>query len=169
VLWVFCRRCVSNTLFCLVLRGCDGIVWFFHTGWGGGSESVIFKIKFEKRITLRVSLGTQFPKGFLFSQEKLVHFPLRGVWIPSFYRNWNLLNKITYLVWNLTFHHFPKFRYKFMSNSWCGGWEMILYISRICFHSVTNMTLFVSLLYSKNITHKHLRHVANNSIQIYFV
>jgi hypothetical protein len=33
---------------------------------------------------------------------------------------------------------------------------MILYISRICFYSVTYMTLFVSLLYSKNVTHKYL-------------
>jgi hypothetical protein len=46
---------------------------------------------------------------------------------------------------------------------------MTLYISRICFYSVTDMTLFVSLLYSKNVAHKYLRHLANNSIQIYFV
>jgi hypothetical protein len=30
------------------------------------------------------------------------------------------------------------------------------------------MTLFVSLLYSKNVAHKYLRHLANNNIQIYF-
>jgi hypothetical protein len=30
------------------------------------------------------------------------------------------------------------------------------------------MTFFVSLLYSKNIAYKYLRHLANNSIQIYF-
>jgi hypothetical protein len=30
------------------------------------------------------------------------------------------------------------------------------------------MTLFVSLLYIKNVAHKYLRHLANNSIQIYF-
>jgi hypothetical protein len=45
---------------------------------------------------------------------------------------------------------------------------MILYISRICFYSVTYVTLFVSLLYSKNIAHKYLRRLANNNIQIYF-
>jgi hypothetical protein len=39
---------------------------------------------------------------------------------------------------------------------------------RICLYSVTYMTLFVSLLYSKNVTHKYLQHLANNSIQIYF-
>jgi hypothetical protein len=30
------------------------------------------------------------------------------------------------------------------------------------------MALFFSLLYSKNIAHKYLQHLANNSIQIYF-
>jgi hypothetical protein len=45
---------------------------------------------------------------------------------------------------------------------------MILYISRICFYFVTYMTLSVSLLYSKKVAHKYLRHLANNSIQIYF-
>jgi hypothetical protein len=45
---------------------------------------------------------------------------------------------------------------------------MILYISRICFYSLTYVTLFVSLLYSKNVAHKYFRHLANNSIQIYF-
>jgi hypothetical protein len=49
-----------------------------------------------------------------------------------------------------------------------GGWEMILCFSRIYLYFVTYMTLFVSLLYSKNVAHKHLRHLANNSIQIYF-
>jgi hypothetical protein len=44
---------------------------------------------------------------------------------------------------------------------------MILCISRIDFYSVTYMALFVSLLYSKNVAHKYLRHLANNSIQIY--
>jgi hypothetical protein len=43
---------------------------------------------------------------------------------------------------------------------------MILYISRICFYSVIYMALFVSLLYSKNVAYKYLRHLANNSIQI---
>jgi hypothetical protein len=33
-------------------------------------------------------------------------------------------------------------------------------ISRICFYSVTYMTLFVSLLYSKNVAHKYLRHLS---------
>jgi hypothetical protein len=46
---------------------------------------------------------------------------------------------------------------------------MILYMSRICFYSVTYMTLFVSLLYSKNVAYKCLVHLANNSIEIYFV
>jgi hypothetical protein len=46
---------------------------------------------------------------------------------------------------------------------------MILRISRICFYSVTYITLVVSLLYSKNIAHKYLQRLANNSIQIYFV
>jgi hypothetical protein len=55
-----------------------------------------------------------------------------------------------------------------ISNSYGGGWEMILCISRICFYYVTYMTLFVSLLYSKNVVHKYLRHLINNSIQIYF-
>jgi hypothetical protein len=41
---------------------------------------------------------------------------------------------------------------------------MILYISGICFYSVTYMTLFVSLLYGKNIAYKYLQHLANNSI-----
>jgi hypothetical protein len=45
---------------------------------------------------------------------------------------------------------------------------MILCINRIGFYSVTYMTLFVSLLYSKNVAHKYLRHLTNNSIQIYF-
>jgi hypothetical protein len=45
------------------------------------------------------------------------------------------------------------------------GWEIILCISRICFYSITYMTLFVLLLYSKNIVHKYLRHLANNNIQ----
>jgi hypothetical protein len=44
---------------------------------------------------------------------------------------------------------------------------MILCITRICFYSVTYMTLFVSLLYNKNVAHKYLRHLANNNIQIY--
>jgi hypothetical protein len=30
------------------------------------------------------------------------------------------------------------------------------------------MTLFVSILYSKNVAHKYLGHLTNNSIQIYF-
>jgi hypothetical protein len=46
---------------------------------------------------------------------------------------------------------------------------MILNMSRICFYSVTYMTLFVPLVYSKNVAHKYLGHLANNSIQIYFV
>jgi hypothetical protein len=46
---------------------------------------------------------------------------------------------------------------------------MALCISRICFYSVTYMTLFVSQLYSKNVAYKYLRHLAKNSIQIYFV
>jgi hypothetical protein len=33
----------------------------------------------------------------------------------------------------LTFHHFLKFRYKPISNSWGGGWEMTLCITRIGF------------------------------------
>jgi hypothetical protein len=45
---------------------------------------------------------------------------------------------------------------------------MILCINRICFYYVSYMTLFISLLYSKNVAHKYLRHIANNSIQIYF-
>jgi hypothetical protein len=45
---------------------------------------------------------------------------------------------------------------------------MILCISRICFYFVTYMIVFVSLLYNKNVAHKYLRHLANNSIQIYF-
>jgi hypothetical protein len=47
----------------------------------------------------------------------------------------------------------------------CGGWKIILCISKICFYSITYMTLFVSLLYIKNVAHKYLRHLANNSIQ----
>jgi hypothetical protein len=31
------------------------------------------------------------------------------------------VNKVTYLVWNLTFHHFLEFIYKSISNSWGGG------------------------------------------------
>jgi hypothetical protein len=47
---------------------------------------------------------------------------------------------------------------------------MILCISRIFLYSVTYMTLFVSLLYSKNVfIYKYLRHLANNNKQIYFV
>jgi hypothetical protein len=46
---------------------------------------------------------------------------------------------------------------------------MILYMSRICFYSVTYMTLFVSLIYSKNVAYKYLVYLANNSIEIYFV
>jgi hypothetical protein len=46
---------------------------------------------------------------------------------------------------------------------------MILCMSRICFYFVTYMTLSVPLLYSKNVAHKYLGHLANNSIQIYFV
>jgi hypothetical protein len=46
---------------------------------------------------------------------------------------------------------------------------MILYMSRICFYSVTYMTLFVPHFYSKNVAHTYLGHLANNSIQIYFV
>jgi hypothetical protein len=46
---------------------------------------------------------------------------------------------------------------------------MILYISRICFYSVTYSTLFNSFLYNKNVAREYLRHLANNSIQIYFV
>jgi hypothetical protein len=30
------------------------------------------------------------------------------------------------------------------------------------------MTLFVSLLYIKNITHKYLQNLANNSVHLYF-
>jgi hypothetical protein len=46
---------------------------------------------------------------------------------------------------------------------------MILCMSRICFYSVTYMTLFVPLLWSKNIAHKYIGHLPNNSIQIYFI
>jgi hypothetical protein len=46
---------------------------------------------------------------------------------------------------------------------------MILCMSRICFYLVTYMTLFVPLLYSKNVAYKYLGHLANNSIQIYFI
>jgi hypothetical protein len=30
-------------------------------------------------------------------------------------------------------------------------------------------TLYLTLLYSKHVAHKYLRHLGNNSIQIYFV
>jgi hypothetical protein len=46
---------------------------------------------------------------------------------------------------------------------------MILCISRICFYSTTYRTLLGSLLYNKNVAHKYLGHLANNSIKIYFV
>jgi hypothetical protein len=36
---------------------------------------------------------------------------------------------------------------------------MILCISKICFYYVTYMTLFVTLLYSKNVAHKYPRHL----------
>jgi hypothetical protein len=97
-----------------------------------------------------------------------VKLPHRAFGSLHFTRNWNSLNKVTYLIWNLTFHYFSKFGYRPISNLWGGGWEMILYISRICFYSVTYVTLFVSLLYSKNVAHKYFRHLANNSVQIYF-
>jgi hypothetical protein len=46
---------------------------------------------------------------------------------------------------------------------------MILCITRIGFYSVAYKTIFDSLFYSKNIAHKYLRHLANNSIPVYFV
>jgi hypothetical protein len=67
-----------------------------------------------------------------------------------------------------------------ISNSWGARWEMILCImggglemifciSRICFYSINYRTLFGHSSIVKNITHKYLCHLANNSIQIYFV
>jgi hypothetical protein len=44
---------------------------------------------------------------------------------------------------------------------------MILYINRICLYYITYKMFFSSLLYSKNVAHKYLSHIANNSIQIY--
>jgi hypothetical protein len=43
-------------------------------------------------------------------------------------------------------------------------WEIILCISRIYFYYITYMTLFILLLHIKNVAHKYLRHLANNSI-----
>jgi hypothetical protein len=43
---------------------------------------------------------------------------------------------------------------------------MILYISRIYFYSVTYMTLFLSLLYIKNIAHKYLRHLTSYNVSL---
>jgi hypothetical protein len=45
---------------------------------------------------------------------------------------------------------------------------MVLCINRICFYSIIYMILFVPLLYNKNVAHKYLRHLTNNSIQKYF-
>jgi hypothetical protein len=45
---------------------------------------------------------------------------------------------------------------------------MILCIDRICFYPTTYKVLLVSLLYSKNATHKYLRYLAKNNIKIYF-
>jgi len=45
-----------------------------------------------------------------------VVLPLGAVWIPLFWRNLNILNRVGYLAWNLRFHNFPKFTYKFISN-----------------------------------------------------
>jgi hypothetical protein len=38
---------------------------------------------------------------------------------------------------------------------------MILCITRIYFYAVTYKTIFDSLLYSKNVAHKYLQHLAN--------
>jgi hypothetical protein len=43
-----------------------------------------------------------------------------------------------------------------------------LCINGICFYSATYKTLIGSLLYSKNVAHKYLSHITNNSIRIYF-
>lgn len=34
---------------------------------------------------------------------------LEAIWVLSFFRNWNLLDRLGYLDWDLTFHDFPKF------------------------------------------------------------
>jgi hypothetical protein len=54
----------------------------------------------------------------------------RIVWIPSFWRNWNLLNILCYLVCNLVFHHFTKFRYKPILNSKSEEWNWF-YVSLV--------------------------------------
>jgi hypothetical protein len=41
---------------------------------------------------------------------------------PFILRNWNLLNRVGYLSWNVEFHNFLKYIYKLILNSW--GWEM---------------------------------------------
>jgi hypothetical protein len=40
--------------------------------------------------------------------------PFRSLY---FEKKYNLLNRVDYLVWNLTFHHFPNFIYKSIQNS----------------------------------------------------
>jgi hypothetical protein len=45
---------------------------------------------------------------------------------------------------------------------------MILCINKICFYYATYKTFFGSILYAKNIAHKYVSHIANNSIQMYF-
>ena len=48
-------------------------------------------------------------------------------------------------------------------------WKLILYTTKLHLYSVTYSTLFDPLIYSRNITHKYLPHMANTSIQIYSV
>jgi hypothetical protein len=43
---------------------------------------------------------------------------IRGRLDPFILENWNLLNKVTYLASNVSFHHFPNFRFKPTLNSY---------------------------------------------------
>jgi hypothetical protein len=46
---------------------------------------------------------------------------------------------------------------------------MILCITIIYFYAVTYKTIFDSLFYRKNVAYKYLKHLANNSMLIYFI
>ena len=53
----------------------------------------------------------------------IITLAYRGRLDPIIWWNWNPLNELGYLTWNLTFHHFSKFTYKFIYLKFI-EWEM---------------------------------------------
>ena len=88
------------------------------TGRGGATAAVMV-------IKMRLGFTTSIAKIMLTLVIKHIHtktircnslFLLGAIWILLFLRNWNILNRLDYLAWNLIFHNFSKFTYKHISN-----------------------------------------------------